>query len=336
MDDPADLDDPDDLRRLALLCRIADAGGLAEPRAEPQAQRGYEYSALIEDDAADLAFLASHDYLEPHFVDRVSLCPKCGSHHVNLREVCPRCGRANLAVETLLRHQNCGYTGRIGEFAGGEQIDGPLVCPQCHRPLHHLATDYAQAGRTLVCRECDAAAEEPPVEAACLACGAHTAAEDLASSDFFSYALSPLGRAAVDRGALLGEEEELQVVGGARIYPPRVTREFLDRELKRLRDRTWLGRSGQGLSALLVVCRGEAPRSPWLRQLRDRLRDDDLIGQLAEGIFIAILPGTGRRGAEALRRRILGALVARPPIALTAIEIRSPEDLERHLAGRAR
>lgn len=316
-----------DARRLDLLRRIAEAGGSVAPHADPRALRGYNFPTLGADSEADLAFLANRDYLEECFVDRVSLCPKCGSHHLNLREICPGCGRPHLADEALLRHQPCGYAGRMTEFAAGAQIDAPLVCPRCHRRLDQFAADYVKIGRTFVCRECDLTIDEPPVEAHCLSCGARTPAEGLASADFFRYRLSPLGRVALQRGTLLGRDEELRVIGGARILPPPVTRELLAEETRRLSP------SRRGVSVLLIECGGDAPRAPWLRRLRDKLRDGDVIGQLGEGTFIAILPQTGRRGAQALRRRILGELGARPPISVTPLEITTSQQLDAYLNG---
>lgn len=314
-----------DDHRLDLLRRIAEAGGSVEPQADPQARRGYDFPTLGADSDADLAFLAKRDYLEECFVDRVSLCPKCSSHHLNQREVCPRCGCAQLAAEALLRHQPCGYVGRISEFAAGAQIDAPLACPSCHQPLDHSPSDYAQIGRTFACRECGLAVDEPPVEALCLSCGIRVPAESLSSADFFRYRLSPLGRMALRRGALLGREEELRVIGGARIYPPPVTRALLAEETRQL------SRSRRGISVLLIECGSDAPRTPWLRHLRDKLRDVDVIGQLGDHAFVAILPQTGKRGAEALRQRILGELRAHPPISVTPLEITTPQQLDAYL-----
>ena len=53
-----------------------------------------------------------------------------------------------------------------------------------------------------------------------------------------------------------------------------------------------------------------------------------MIGQLAEGVFAVLLPQTTRRGAEALRQRILAQLGPEAPLALKAIEITEPRDLD--------
>src|SRR5262245_35613636 len=110
----------EDERRLNLLRQIAVAGGKIAPDPEPPAEHGYAYIALGDDVERDLSTLARRNYLEQRFFDRVSLCPKCDSHHLNVREICPGCGQAHLAQEGLLHHFRCGYVGLPSEFAPAE------------------------------------------------------------------------------------------------------------------------------------------------------------------------------------------------------------------------
>jgi Thaumarchaeal output domain 1 len=317
-----------DERRLGLLHRIAETGAAVEPTPNPQARYGYDYPALGDLIDDDLAFLAARDYLERRFFDRVSLCPKCDSHHLNVREICPGCRRPNLATEVLLHHFRCGYVGRQSEFASAAAGDGALICPKCNRALRHLGTEYDRMGRTELCRECGLVSETPPVEALCLACGTRTPAENLVGIDFFSYVLTSLGRAAIRRGGLLEDNEELLFLDSAPLYRPRVMREFVDQEVRRL------GHFKSGFSVLLIECAagsdedGEATRWVWFNRVRECVREVDLIGQLTEGVFAVLLPQTRLRGAEALRRRILEKLGPEAPLSLTAIEITEPRHLD--------
>lgn len=326
-----------DERRLALLRRIADAGGTVELNPNPQAKYAYDYPALGNVDDDDLGFLAAHDYLERRFSDRVSLCPKCSSHHLNVREICPGCRRAHLATEVLLHHFRCGYVGRQSEFASSAAGEGARICPKCNRALRHLGTEYDRMGRTQLCRECGLVSETPPVEALCLACGTRTPAENLVGIDLFGYVLTSLGRAAIRRSALLESDDELLFLGSAPLYRPRVMREFVDQEVRRL------GQFKSGFSVLLIDCMaapgergedGEATPWVWFNRLRECLREVDLIGQLAEGLFAVLLPQTRLRGAEALRRRILAKLGPEAQLTLTAIEITEPRHLDAVLSRR--
>lgn len=117
-------------RRLELLRRVADSGGAISPVAEPQAKHGYQYAAPGGDVENDLAALARQNYLEARFFDRVSLCPKCDSCCLNVREICPGCRSAHLASEGLfhhslrLRRHTAGIRAR-----GGRGISLPEVQP---------------------------------------------------------------------------------------------------------------------------------------------------------------------------------------------------------------
>jgi hypothetical protein len=325
-----------DERCLDLLRRIADAGGKITPNANPQAENGYEYLPPCDGSEGDLRFLARRDYLEQRFFDRVSLCPKCASHHLNVRETCPGCRRAHLAKEGLLHHFRCGYVGRQSEFATAGDGDGSRVCPKCNRTLHHVGTEYDRLGKAFVCLECGLITENPPVEAACLACGARTPAEDLVSTDVFSYVLTSLGFAAIQRGSLLDNDEELLFVGGAPVYRSTVILEFLNHEVKRLHH------FKNGFSVLLAKCAREATEDrdgpllpPWLTRLRQCLREVDLIGQLADAVFVVILPQTNKRAAEALRQRVLTEIGPQLQLNLSAIEITEPRHLAQVLAHRS-
>jgi Thaumarchaeal output domain 1 len=324
-----------DERRLDLLRRIADAGGRITPNSNPQAEHGYEYHGPYDGYEGDLQFLARRDYLEERFFDRVSLCPKCASHHLNVREICPGCRRAHLANEGLLHHFRCGYVGRLSEFTTVDDGDGSRLCPKCNRKLHHLGTEYDRLGKAFVCRECGFITENPPVEAFCLACGARTLAEDLVSQDVFSYVLTSFGSAAIRRGSLLDSDNELVFIAGAPVYRRSVILEFLDHEMKRLRH----FKSGFALlfaeySSQAMDDRKGSPES-WLTRLRQCLREVDLIGQLADAVFVVILPQTKQRAAEALRHRIVAELGPQLPWTLSAIEITEPMQLAQILAHRS-
>jgi DNA-directed RNA polymerase subunit RPC12/RpoP len=324
-------------RRLNLLRQIALAGGTIAPTAEPNAEHGYAYVALGDDVGRSLSLLARRNYLEERFFDRVSLCPKCGSHHLNVREICPGCRRAHLTSEGLLHHFRCGYVGIPSEFLLGVEAEGTYLCPKCNRKMHHPGTEYDRLGKAFRCHGCGLISENPPVEAVCFSCGARTPADDLVSTIVFSYVLTSRGAAAVRRGSLLdGDDDELVSIADAPVYRRTVLLEFLDYEMKRLQQ------FNSGFSVLLAECapaamdqRGDIAPAQWLTRLRDCLREVDRIGQLADRLYIVILPETKRRAAEGLRRRIQAELGPQSPLALSTVEITEPRDLAKVLAHNA-
>jgi hypothetical protein len=318
-------------RRLNLLRHISLAGGTLAPSADPNAERGYAYVAPDADVERDLSLLAKRNYLETRFFDRISLCPKCQSHHLNVREICPGCRRAHLTSEGLLHHFRCGYAGIPSEFLPA--ADGSYLCPKCNCKMHHIGVEYDRLGKAFVCRGCGLISENPPVEAVCFACGAHTAAENLVSTIVFSYVLTSRGAAAVRSGSLFDGDEEPVSIADAPVYRRTLILEFLDHEMKRLE------RFNSEFSVLLATCdasamdqSGDGSLRQWLSRLHQCLRDIDLIGQLGDTLYIVILPQTKRGEAEALRQRIVAELGPQSPITLSTVEITEPRHLAQVLA----
>jgi hypothetical protein len=321
-------------RRLELLQRIADSGGKISPVAETQAKHGYRYAAPGGDVENDLAVLARQNYLEARFFDRVSLCPKCDSCHLNVREVCPGCRSAHLVSEGLFHHFRCGYVGIPPEFT--PESDEGYRCPKCNHAMHHLGTEYDRLGKAFICRGCGLVSETPPIEAVCRGCGARTPSDDLVSTVAFSYLITSRGAEAVRRSHLLGDDDEPVRVADAAVYRRRVILEFLLHQMKRLLHRK------EPFSVLLVKwlpgetdSHDEDQPAKWLARLKGCLRDVDLIGQLADVLYIVLLPCAKRREAEALRQRIETELGPGSPFVLSAAEIKERKDLAGVLAGLA-
>jgi hypothetical protein len=237
-----------------------------------------------------------------------------------VREVCPSCRGAHVAKDGLLHHFRCGYVSIPSEFL--PDGDGGFLCPKCKGKMHHLGTEFDRLGNAFVCRSCGIISENPPVEAVCLSCNARTPAEDLVSTIVFSYILSSRGAAAVRRGSLFDRENELISVTDAAVYHRKVILEFLHHEMKRLQH------FKIGFSVLLAhYPASNDPPTQSLTRLRQCLRDIDLIGQLADSLYLAILPQTKRREAEMLRQRIAARLGPQSPISLSTFEITKPEHL---------
>jgi hypothetical protein len=320
-------------RRFDLLQQIAPAGGKIEPLATPYASHGYKYTVVGDDVERDLNLLARRGYLEERFFDRVSLCPKCDSHHLNVREVCPTCGRAHLSSEGLFHHFRCGYVGIPSEFSPGP--DGSYQCPKCNGKMRHLGTQYDRLGRAFLCRACGVVSETPPVEAVCLSCGERTRAEDLVSTVVFSYVLTSRGAAALRRRSLLdGDEDSVSLAEAPEVYRPAMIHEFLEHEMSRLQH------FNEKFSVLLAtgVPNGQSQKADGapaelLSLMRRSVREVDLIGRWADQTYIVILPRTKRREAEALRDRIAAELGPESPISLTIAEIAERRHLSQVLTG---
>jgi GGDEF domain-containing protein len=106
--------------------------------------------------------------------------------------------------------------------------------------------------------------------------------------------------------------------------------EFIGQEMKRL------DHFKVGFSLLMAEYRSASAddnhREQWLSRLRECLRDIDLIGQLNDTLFVAILPQTTLQEADELRQRILAGLGPQPPLTLTTLEVTQPSQIAQILA----
>jgi hypothetical protein len=324
---------PAEQLHLDLLRQVALAGGTVSPKADPNIEPGYSYAEVGDGVGTDFEILARRNYLDRRFFDRVSLCPKCNSHHLNVREICPSCRRAHLVAESLLHHFRCGYVGIPAEFVHTK--DGGYICPKCNGRMHHLGTQYDRLGKAFRCRVCGVISENPPVEAVCLACTTRTPAESLISTDVYSYVLTSRGAAAIRRGSLLDDDEEPASVPDAPAFNRPVTLEFVEHYAKCLQE------FGAAFCVLMVDChlvdgdqREGDSLSDWLTRLRAAVRDVDLLGRLADARYIVILPQTKRKAADALMQRVRAGLGPQSPFSLTVVEITEPQQLTQLVAGR--
>ncbi len=205
-----------DSRLLRGLGVVASAGPMLEPSWDPNVREGFGYrggASPLEDYAllGDLEELARTGYLERVFVDRLSLCPNCESHALNVRETCLSCGSSNLRQIKTLLHFRCGFVGPIHAFK--EEPQGRR-CPKCRKLLVDVGTDHDSPGDFFACQACNAEFQVPEVGARCLACGARYAGTDMQrvrQRDVYAYRLSALGTAAVRDGRLLEENRPTPV-----------------------------------------------------------------------------------------------------------------------------
>ncbi len=202
-------------RLLRTLRAVLAAGSTLEPTWDPRAREGVVYRGTgspLDDESlrSDLDDLAAGDYVEPIFVDRLSVCPTCNSHAINVREVCLSCFSSNLIQITALFHFRCGFVGAAETFT--EEPRGRR-CPKCRKLLQDLGTDHESPGDYFACRACNATFQVPEIGARCISCGARFAGLDmqrLRQRDVFAYRLTVRGVAALDAGRLVEEPREAQ------------------------------------------------------------------------------------------------------------------------------
>jgi hypothetical protein len=195
-------------RLLEALRTVSKAGATLEPSWNPHAREGFAYhgnGSSLDDEQLreDLEELARDGYVEHVFVDRLSLCPHCESHALNVREVCLSCSSSRLKQVKVLFHFRCGYVGAVSSYAAEPQ---GRRCPKCAKLLQDLGADHDSPGDYFSCLACNAMFQVPEIGARCLCCGTRLTGIDMqriGQRDVFAYRLLARGEAAVSAGRLL-------------------------------------------------------------------------------------------------------------------------------------
>lgn len=204
----------DNARLLRTLSIVEAARPHFAPLWDPHDRRGFLFrgsGSATDDDhlRTDLEALYAGDYLERVFIERLSYCPSCDSHAINVHEGCLSCGSSHLTQFRALFHFRCGFVGPVSAFK--EERKG-LRCPKCNRLLADLGTDHDSPGNYFRCLSCVSMFQLPEMGARCLSCGARFRSNEvgqIAHRDVFGYRLSSLGRAALREGRIFEELAEI-------------------------------------------------------------------------------------------------------------------------------
>jgi hypothetical protein len=289
---------------MAVLQQVQQSGGHLLPQWQPGHAQGHTHfpqfeSGVAEQMMQDLEYLASADYLDKLFFDRLSVCPSCGSHHINVREACSACKSPHISPVSLLHHFRCGYVGPAEAFAH----DGKgRICPKCHGRLEDLGTDHDAPGENFTCHSCHASFQVPEVEGLCMACQTRTPGDQLLHRDIHSFRLNSLGMAALNIGRLFDQDEELLLEGeGQPIYRRHVFMFLLEDEMRRAK------RYGTAFSLIMLrLGPGDGARTEKLvLHMAASLRNSDKIGRYSEERLLILLPATDRAGADIWLQRFL-------------------------------
>jgi hypothetical protein len=113
-----------------------------------------------------LARWASTGVLQPVWLDRVLVCPRCQAVPT-FRQGCGHCGAAWTTNDNLIHHFACAHVGPAEEFERG----GELVCPKCRARRLVIGADYENLTGPHRCRNCGWSDGELEQVAQCLRCG---------------------------------------------------------------------------------------------------------------------------------------------------------------------
>ncbi len=311
---------------LKTLAIVQAAGSLLEPVWDPYGRFGVAYRGTdseLDDSRLQnhLEALAQEDYLERVFVERISLCPNCGNHAINVHEACLTCGSSNLTQFKAYFHFRCGYVGPVTAFAKEKQ---GLRCPKCSRILADLGTDHDSPGTYFRCRGCMAMFQVPEVGGRCLACGVRLSGstlQEIGHHDVFAYRLTTLGRAAIAEGRL-----QLESVAGGEDVLLEKRDEIVAYVEEQVQKRAERGTKFGGI----VIGAASDGASPVVENfasvIREHISVEFRLGRLDADHLLLIIPSGSKSVTKAVRGKIV-ALQAQSETHAFRVEIIEFEDI---------
>jgi hypothetical protein len=190
----------DDVRIILLARLMVRARGI-KPRRDPNARETFVYD---DDNAVAGTARYAHELvtlglLQRCFFDMLTVCPRCESGRVCVRERCPACASTHLLEEPIFHHLRCAYQAPEHEFRSGSSF----VCPKCRAPLLHFSVDYDRPGSVSVCRACGNASSETSVGLVCLDCGTESDAAEMGTKEIYGFELTEAAQQCILNGAPL-------------------------------------------------------------------------------------------------------------------------------------
>jgi len=166
---------------------ISRESGVSYPQVEPILGKPPEEAVRV------LESLVNEGIFESRYYDRLIFCPVCNSMNLRPSIRCPKCASGNIARGRIIEHLVCGRNGLEEDFIQG----GKYICPQCHKPLKFLGTDYRSLGVNYKCRNCGVLSNDIGLRWQCLKCSVFFPDEEAVIHNVNSYVLNELSRSRI-------------------------------------------------------------------------------------------------------------------------------------------
>ncbi len=134
--------------------------------------------------------LVSKGYVKAKLVDRIVICPKCGSASVLTKYVCPKCLSIDVVKSRLIQHLACGYTGSELSFL---RDGNTIICPKCGKKITEESNELKTFTTFFECNACHHKTSSPSIIHVCYDCGAVFRPIDAVYKAIYMYELSEEG-----------------------------------------------------------------------------------------------------------------------------------------------
>jgi hypothetical protein len=134
--------------------------------------------------------------LKSKLLDKVIVCPTCGSPSVYSKYNCPRCSSFDIGKASIIEHVRCGYIGSKEKFQKGSL----LICPKCKNTVGEV--DYRKIGTSFECNSCGSRFEAPRMSHKCNSCDDVFTYKEARYEPFYEFELSEDTKRSVAKGTL--------------------------------------------------------------------------------------------------------------------------------------
>ncbi|MDA4129669.1 MAG: hypothetical protein OK457_02755 [Thaumarchaeota archaeon] len=134
--------------------------------------------------------------LKSKLLDKVIVCPTCGSPSVYSKYNCPRCSSFDIGKASIIEHIRCGFIGSKEKFQKGNT----LVCPKCKNSVSEV--DYRKIGTSFECNSCGSRFEAPRMSHKCNSCDDVFTYKEARYEPIYEFELSEDTKRSVAKGTL--------------------------------------------------------------------------------------------------------------------------------------
>lgn len=129
-------------------------------------------------------------------LDKIIICPTCGSPSVSSKYNCPRCSSFDIGKAMIIEHVRCGFIGSKDKFQNGDV----LICPKCKNLLNE--SDYRKIGTSFECNSCGTRFESPRVSHRCNSCEDVFTYKEARYEPLYEFELTEETKRSVARGTI--------------------------------------------------------------------------------------------------------------------------------------
>lgn len=140
--------------------------------------------------------LTAAGILKSKLLDKVIICPTCGSPSVYSKYNCPRCSSFDIGKTVIIEHIRCGFIGSKDKFQNGDI----LICPKCKNIV--TDNDYRKIGTSFECKSCGTRFEAPRMSHKCNSCEDVFTYKEARYDPIYEFELSEDTKRTVAKGTL--------------------------------------------------------------------------------------------------------------------------------------